>query len=695
MYKSPQLPPVSRKPAWPFDRTQGTIITEFQSGHGFTTSGADASSNLNDTSDFVLGTQAATVVSSGTGSSAILLNNSISSIDTTNLQVMVLVKVDDLTHLTSLNFSMGNGGFTNEYHVTFFNQGNLSSGQWVVVTLSLGDALTQGSPTRSGITAIRLFHKDDNTGNKVTVRWGGVYFMPNAATQAGKPFPNGVASISFDDGFSTQWNVAKPYLDSLGIRPSIFVIKDQLNTTSSRLTLAQVKSMQDQSGWDVNAHTYTDADHAARLTTLTGQQLHWDMSTQKEWMVTNGLDGQGYAYPGGSSNQSVIETARRYFRYSRNTASGLETYPCGDLFRIKAFSALSTYSGGYAPSNIYSSGGKIDQAVANASWINVVFHKVIPPVASLTMSGNIATLTFSSAHTFSTGAAITLAGFTPSGLNGNFTIASIPTATTITVNIGSNPGNSTVQGTALTATTDCAYVDFKAIIDKLVSSGIAIKTMSEVIDSQTIPQNGSGVTYSSSTPAASSATAPTAGSATTVARSDHSHPRYDWQPADYSLISWAYDPIAANTSSAPVAGTTYIVRLHMPVATTITNLHLIVSGGGSGMTSGQNFAGLYRSGALIASTSDQSTVWNSSGFKTMALSGGPVAVDAGDVYVAFFANASSMPTFLRGSGFSSINLGASSPNIRFATTDTGRTTSLANTLGTQTAANTPFWAALS
>jgi hypothetical protein len=55
-------------------------------------------------------------------------------------------------------------------------------------------------------------------------------------------------------------------------------------------------------------------------------------------------------------------------------------------------------------------------------------------VSSLTISGNTATLTTGSAHGLSVGAVISLAGFTPSGYNGLFTVATVPSTTTLTFN---------------------------------------------------------------------------------------------------------------------------------------------------------------------------------------------------------------------------------------------------------------------
>lgn len=67
-------------------------------------------------------------------------------------------------------------------------------------------------------------------------------------------------------------------------------------------------------------------------------------------------------------------------------------------------------------------------------------------VASLTRSGTTATLTTTLAHGLVTGNIITLAGFTPSGYNGSYTVT-VTGATTLTFVMNSDPGACTVIGT--------------------------------------------------------------------------------------------------------------------------------------------------------------------------------------------------------------------------------------------------------
>lgn len=693
MYRVNQLAPTLAKGKWGFDPAVGTIVTEFASGHGFTTSGADASSNVNDTAAglAIYGSQCATVVSAGTGASAILQNTSIASTDTTNLQILVALKIDDITHLSSLYFSLGNGGFTNEYHIPFADNGAVASGQWVVVSLSMADAATQGSPTRTGITALRVYHKDDNTGNKVTVHWGGIYFMPNAANQPGTPYPKGVASICFDDSYASQWTLAKPLLDQSGLRASAYTIKDYIGTTGF-MTLPQIQSLQDQSGWEVGAHSYLGANHTTADTGLTAEQLVWDKSAEKEWLLNNGLDGQGYAYPKGLTNTSVVSTIRRYYRYARTTAAFTETYPAGDPYRLKSVSGISTYSGGNTPLSISQAAGKIDASVTNASWLILTFHRIIPTITSVTVAGTTATVTFSANHPFFSGQSVTFAGFTPSGLNvtANITCGTQYTTNTLTYTVAGGTTNATVMGTALSATTDIDYTSFAAIIAKLVSTGIAVRTVGDVMSGQGVlpPSGGSGAVVGSVVPSDNGAQA--AGSSLQAARADHVHGAYTMNPIDHGMTAWTYDPVIATTGTAPtLAGTAQVAKMYIGKATTISNIYTYITGsGGTGLSN--SYVAIYQGGNLLVQSADQSTSWQSSSTKTIAVT--PTAVTAGYIYIVFWVGAATtLPTFARAGANSVNNINLAAASARYGTANTGLTTTAPGTLGTISGSSQGAW----
>ena len=169
-----------------------------------------------------------------------------------------------------------------------------------------------------------------------------------------------------------------------------------------------------------------------------------------------------------------------------------------------------------------------------------------------------------------------------------------------------------------------------------------------------------------------------------------------WTPADLGWKGYAYDPqIAATGLLLPTAGQIQLVGIKLKRPTSITNVLLIVTTAGATLTASQNIAGLYGpTGALIGSTADQSTAWTSAGLKTAALVGGPFLVPAGTIYVAFYANGTTKPTFARSSGTNTIyNAGVT----RFAvdSTNTARTTTLPATMGTLAGSTAAMWAAVS
>lgn len=115
----------------------------------------------------------------------------------------------------------------------------------------------------------------------------------------------------------------------------------------------------------------------------------------------------------------------------------------------------------------------------------------VAPIASqavtgIAIAGNVATVTTGGAHGLSVGAVVQLAGFTPAGYNGLFTIASVPSTTTWTMNVNTftdprwNPANplvvnqanlaiptgaSTVQGTYVAGIGAGQAVQFTHVLD--------------------------------------------------------------------------------------------------------------------------------------------------------------------------------------------------------------------------------------
>lgn len=171
-----------------------------------------------------------------------------------------------------------------------------------------------------------------------------------------------------------------------------------------------------------------------------------------------------------------------------------------------------------------------------------------------------------------------------------------------------------------------------------------------------------------------------------------------FSPLDAGLIAWNADSSAiANTAAVTAAGTLHVMRIKLHAPATVTNVHVVCSTAGVGLTSGQNFAALFSgsTGATrVGVTADQTTAWGTTGEKIMALASGPFSVSAGDLWVALYANAATTLPQFRTLGAPTFTLNVNS-YTRWGTSNTGLTTSMPTSLGAISVSGATFWVAIS
>jgi hypothetical protein len=607
------------------------ILTDFQSGHGFTASGATFTAN--DTSAYVRGTQCAQIVTPG-DSATYNITGTITSVDTTARLLRILVRVEDQTLLRSLDVQLATdtsfaNGWTWNPQGTTGTSTYLTSGDWVLMSLGFADATALGAGARTGLTALRFRVRDTGTA-ALTVRLQAAELVADGSAV----FPNGVVVLSADDCYQSFIDLGKGRLDLYGYPVTEYVIVDRIGL-SGRMTLQELQDLQATSGWELACHAYSDTVHGLTYSGVTAAQVDSDARSMKAFAVANGWRGADlFALPKGSTAKttdgaSLIPILQKYYNTVANTVNKTrEVFPPSDPFRVRRISAISSFSGGYAPTNITNSGGDLDRIKAAGGALCLNFHQIV----------------------------------------------------------ASSPADSS----------QILQSDFNTIIDGIASRGIPVLTMGELMR-YALTSSSSGATVDNTSIPKKLGAIGAAGGSTMASASDHVHPRSHWAPEDHNLITWTQDPATCAAGQLiPTAGQVQFARIHLPEAKTITNILLFVSAAGVTLTSGQCFAALYNSSkALIAATADQATNWQSTGTKTMALSGGAQALAAGDYLVAFYANGSTLPTMLRGVSQSVVNAGLSASTSRYGTADSGLTTAMPSTLGTLSGASNAWWAALS
>ena len=146
-------------------------------------------------------------------------------------------------------------------------------------------------------------------------------------------------------------------------------------------------------------------------------------------------------------------------------------------------------------------------------------------------------------------------------------------------------------------------------------------------------------------------------------------------------LAWSFDQASTSGQTAPTTGLVNLVKIPWPVTQTVTNVICANGNGGTTLTSGQNFVGLYyANGTQIGVSADQTSAWSgSNGLKTAALVGGPVTVTStgptGFIYAALLSNAATAPQFFRATATTNtiINGGLAAGSYRACTVPGGTT----------------------
>lgn len=165
-------------------------------------------------------------------------------------------------------------------------------------------------------------------------------------------------------------------------------------------------------------------------------------------------------------------------------------------------------------------------------------------------------------------------------------------------------------------------------------------------------------------------------------------------PLDQALMYWSFDPATNMVGTAITSGTVNMAKLWIRQPTTVNTLSVGITAAGSALVAGQNFLGLYdAAGNQLGVTADQTANWGTTGYKQAALTA-PAPVSAGAHYVALLSNATTTPSFARGSALTSsiANANLTAADGRFTTGPVGQTTlPVSITMGARSLTGNALW----
>ncbi|NYD40475.1 polysaccharide deacetylase family protein [Nocardioides panaciterrulae] len=249
------------------------------------------------------------------------------------------------------------------YHYT-------TGSEWVEMTLPF--SYHDRHPNRTAITQVNLRIGDNGATNPITV-----WFQSVDAVEDETPtfYPNGVVSIAFDDDTSDQWANSIPYLASKGLTGTLFVLGDTLDPNGF-MTTAQVRSAQDDYGFEVASQSATLAGHSTDFRNGAPSDVRREMRGITKLLADEGFNAwEHLAYPKVAVHRRLMDDVASVFTSARTTVrpNYHETMPPGDAFRLRTWEVLNTD----APASIKAA---IDQAKAKRGWLILTFHISRRPV---------------------------------------------------------------------------------------------------------------------------------------------------------------------------------------------------------------------------------------------------------------------------------------------------------------------------
>lgn len=339
------------------------VVTNFQENHGFVLQSSEGS-QLDDTSDFALGEQSLRLATYGDGSPVFARKQLAQPLNFTDKVVKLWIKVDNVDNVGELRVSASGDDFGTWADYWISGEGAdasyLRNNTWNMITLSPAAATLTGSPDISRIDEIQFRIADKGTGEPVAVWLNGIVLAPKN-TRA-------IVTFAFDDGYESDYTMARPVLDRYHFAATAYV-SGSLIGTPERLSVDQLKKLQDLNGWDIASHSYFHSN----MTGLAPTVIESDLVLSKEFLVNNGLyrGSEHFAYPYGEFDSEPLRSlVQKHFQTARTVEGYVETLPPADPYRLRAVVVTNTTT----PEEVAQ---QVRAAISGGDWLVLVFHRIV------------------------------------------------------------------------------------------------------------------------------------------------------------------------------------------------------------------------------------------------------------------------------------------------------------------------------
>ncbi|MGV8899429.1 MAG: polysaccharide deacetylase family protein [Burkholderiaceae bacterium] len=255
--------------------------------------------------------------------------------------------LSDVVSNATIEFLHTDGSHSYEW----VNQPAVAVGTWVHQVINITVPSTAKSFT--------VVHGLGSIGN-LTIDNASLVAMPAS------PFPNGMVTLLFDDGLSSQYKNAVPMLKNAQLKATFAIITSAPPTGDpAYMSWSQILDLQ-TSGFEIASHTRS---HAA-MTEVSSSAAQQEIQGSFADLAAKGISATTFVYPYGDVNPAVEQMVKNSgYIGARGSYFGLNA-PFGDRYAVYDIRVDSTTQ--FAKIKLF-----IDQAIADKRWLILELHDVL------------------------------------------------------------------------------------------------------------------------------------------------------------------------------------------------------------------------------------------------------------------------------------------------------------------------------
>lgn len=213
----------------------------------------------------------------------------------------------------------------------------------------------------TGAQKMTIFHLIKQVGTLTTSG----FLLPRPSTSTMSTFSEGMVSLTFDDGYLSVYDEARPILNQAGIKATVFIVNDYLDGSDPfYMTTAQALAL-NRDGHEIGGHTRTHPF----LPQLTPAELRDETVIARADLLNLGFTPvETFAYPYGEYNGAVIQSLKDAgYLGARSVHSGFNDKLSDPYLLMDQHVESNT-----TPAQVQT---WIEQAKANKTWLILELHQ--------------------------------------------------------------------------------------------------------------------------------------------------------------------------------------------------------------------------------------------------------------------------------------------------------------------------------